>query len=299
MACPVCGEDQFTLLREIDSTLRTVPNGLDRATHVHVSVDQCAVCGLLRSIDHGGSIADASVSFDASASKVQVAGTGSVSSTDELSLLRRRLPASLLDVGCGAGQFLLRAARAGFDTQGIDPDPRSVGFVLDELELTVRRGSLEVLADDEHFDVISMLGVLEHIANPVEFLTDASAHLNEGGELLVGVPNVASLNRRLSRLSQHDWDMLLEPGHLYHYSQRTLQMVGERARLRMDRWRTATITIRGKVPFLPTRIPMVERLVRAATTVSPIRQAYVAGLRGLDRFKLGDTMLAVFTRDSL
>ena len=299
MACPACGEDQWVTLREIDSTLRTVPDGLDRATHVRVSVDRCAICGLLRSVDHGGPIAADSVSFDASVSKVRVAGTGSVSSTDELSLLRRRLPASILDVGCGAGQFMLRAALAGFNVQGIDPDPRSVGFVLDELQLAARLGSLEVLADDERFDVISMLGVLEHVADPVAFLTDASTHLNEGGELLVGVPNVASLNRRLSRLSRHDWDMFLEPGHLYHYNQWTLHMLGERAGLRMDRWRTGTITIRGKLPLLPIRIPMVESLVRAATTVSPIRQAYVAGLRVLDRVKLGDTVLAVFARDSL
>ena len=135
MACPVCGEDQFTLLREIDSTLRTVPNGLDRATHVHVSVDQCAVCGLLRSIDHGGSIADASVSFDASASKVRVAGTGSVSSTDELSLLRRRLPASLLDVGCGDGTTALPLAKHAADVLGIDIARRTVAKYRESLRI--------------------------------------------------------------------------------------------------------------------------------------------------------------------
>jgi 2-polyprenyl-3-methyl-5-hydroxy-6-metoxy-1,4-benzoquinol methylase len=295
MACPVCGEDQFSTLREIDSTLRSIPDGLDRALHVRVSVDRCAVCGLLRSVDHGGLEAVESVSFDASATKVRAAGARSVSSTDELRMLSLRPPASLLDVGCGAGQFLLRATSAGFDAQGIDPDPQSVAFVLDDLDLTARLGSLEVLGDDERFDVISMLGVLEHIADPVAFLTNASAHLSARGEVLVGVPNTASINRRVSRLSQHDWDMLLEPGHLYHYSPRTLRLLGERAGLRMQRWRTGTITIRGKVPFLPVRIPVVERLVRAATAVRPVRRAYVAGLRGLDRIKMGDTVLAVFT----
>ena len=295
MACPVCGEDQWVTLREIDSTLRTVPDGLDRAPHVRVSVDRCGICGLLRSVDHGGLEAVESVSFNASATKVRAAGVKSVSSTDELGMLRARPPATLLDVGCGAGQFLLRANDAGFDAQGIDPDPQSVGFVLDDLDLTARLGSLEVLGDDERFDAVSILGVLEHIANPVDFLTQASAHLNPGGEVLVGVPNVASLNRRVSRLSQHDWDMLLEPGHLYHYDPRTLRMLGERAGLRMQRWRTGTITIRGKVPFLPVRFPVIERVVRAATSVPPLRQAYVAVLRALDLMQMGDTVLAVFT----
>lgn len=295
MACPVCGEERFSTLREIDSTLRTVPDGLDRATHRRVRIDRCDVCGLLSSLDLANAPSAESLSFDASASKVRVAGARSTSSTDELGLLRTRPPASLLDVGCGAGQFLLRATDAGFDAQGIDPDPRSVSFVTGQLGLRARRGSLDMLGANERFDVISMLGVLEHVPDPVTFLRDASVHLSEGGELLAGVPNPTSLNRRVSRLSRHDWDMFLEPGHLYHYDPRTLRMLGERAGLHMVRWRTATITIRGKVPFLPARVPAIERQIRSVTArFAPANRAYLSALRLLDRMKLGDTVLAVF-----
>ena len=111
----------------------------------------------------------------------------------------------------------------------------------------------------------------------------------------MGAPNPSSLNRRISRLSRHDWDMFLEPGHLYHYSPRTLRLLGERAQLRMRRWSTSTITIRGKVPFLPSRIPAIERLIRTATArVGMANRAYVAGLRLLDQARMGDTLLAVF-----
>ncbi len=295
MACPVCGEDRFKTIREIDSTLRAVPAGLDRASHTLVRVDRCTSCGLLRSFELGEPSPRESISFDASATKVRGAGAHSVSSTDELSLLHTRPPASLLDVGCGAGQFLLRATSLGYDALGIDPDSRSVEFVTQDLNLPARKGSLEILGANERFDIITVLGVLEHIAEPVAFLREASAHLSPTGELLVGVPNSASLNRRVSSLSRHDWDMFLEPGHLYHYGPSTLQLVGEHAGLRMLRWSTSTITIRGKVPFSPSRIPAVERLVRSVTTRSKLaNRSYIAGLRLLDRSKMGDTVLAVF-----
>lgn len=295
MACPVCGEDQFKTVREIDSALRAVPVGLDRAIHTVVRVDRCTSCGLLRSVELGESSPRESTSFNASAAKVRSAGTQSVSSTDELSMLHTRPPASLLDVGCGAGQFLLRAISLGYDALGIDPDSRSVDFVTYDLSLPARKGSLEVLGTNEHFDVITVLGVLEHIAEPVAFLREASTHLSATGELLVGVPNSASLNRRVSSLSRHDWDMFLEPGHLYHYGPSTLQLVGEHAGLQMLRWSTSTITIRGKVPFSPSRIPAIERLVRSVTARSKLaNRSYVAGLRLLDRAKMGDTVLAVF-----
>lgn len=296
MTCPLCGKNRFTTVRLIDSSLRAVPAGLDRATHVLIRVEQCSSCGLLRSVDLSDASPRKSVSFAASASKVHAAGTRSVSSTDELSLLCTNPPASLLDVGCGAGQFLLRAANAGFDTNGIDPDSASVDFVTHTLSLRARQGSLEVLRANERFDVITLLGVLEHIAEPVPFLREVSTHLNAGGELLVGVPNSASLNRRISSRSRHDWDMFLEPGHLYHYNPGTLQLIGERAGLRMLRRSTSTITIRGKVPFLPSRIPTIERLIRSATVRSDLaNRAYVAGLRLLDRANMGDAVLAVFT----
>lgn len=301
MNCPVCGNDIFSIHRVIDSAVSSVPEGLDRPLHVRARVERCTHCGLYRTIPLSDDRqADQlyhqdSVSHRASASKVSVSGATSTSSSDELALLANRPPASLLDVGCGAGQFLLKATAAGYAAQGIDPDPRSVAFATTNLGLNVREGSLEVLAPSERFDIITTLGVLEHIEEPAAFLTQLRDKLNPNGEILVGVPNVGSLNRRISRLSSHDWDMFLEPGHLYHYSQSTLAKLGTNAELIPGNSNTATLTIRGKIPLMPTRLPKLEHAIRNATRRSPIaRRAYISALRLLDSLNQGDMLFMVF-----
>ncbi len=299
--CPICGDGYFKGIRDIVSDLERIPEGLDRSFVVHANIERCASCGLYRTMHRSenrlGSelYQEDSICFDASVSKVHAAQARSVSSTDELSLLITRPPARLLDVGCGAGQFLLRACEAGYRGTGIDLDPRAVAFARDELGLDVRSASLDQLPLEEKFDIVTMFGVLEHIAEPLDFLRSIRQRISSGGEILIGVPNVASLNRWISRLSRHDWDMFLEPGHLYHYDIRTLTALCARAALQLRHWATGTITIRGKVPFFPSRNVSLERAVqRAVATHGTIRELYIAGLRVLDIFRTGDMLFANF-----
>jgi SAM-dependent methyltransferase len=302
MSCPVCGHDAFVLYREVESSITTIPEGLDRGAHVHARIERCAECGLYRTVHLSDERTDDelyalnSLSHDASESKVSAAGASATSSSDELQLLNIKPPATLLDIGCGAGQFLLRAAAAGYDVQGIDPSPKSVAFVNDVLHFPARQGSFEILRTDERFDVLSMLGVLEHIDDPLAFLRAATERLNPDGELLVGVPNVESVNRRLSHLSTHDWDMFLEPGHLYHYGPATLRKLARNAGFAVGHWTTATITIRGKLPLIPRRYASLERATRSSVAHVPLaRRAYNASLRLLDNFHSGDMLFMVLT----
>ena len=300
-ACPVCETASFLPYREISSSLEEIPEGLDRGRSVLARVEYCRQCGLYRTVHISEQRSAAtlyeedSVSFDASRDKVDHAGGRCISSTDEFALLSRKLPGSLLDVGCGAGQFLLRACDAGHEAMGVDLDPRAVRFAREELGMDVRRGSLEELDDERVFDVITLFGVLEHVARPKRFLEKTRQLLAPGGELVIGVPNVASLNRRVSRLSRHDWDMFLEPGHLYHYNLRTLTSLASQAGLELRRWSTATITIRGKIPFAPVRVVKLERQIRDMTSASRLAESvYVACLRFLDLWRAGDILLATY-----
>lgn len=284
----------------VDSTLAEVPAGLDRGPVVRARIERCAACGLFRTIHLSETRAaqtlyeEDSVCFDASISKVALAGLDSAGSSDELSLLGRRPPATLLDVGCGAGHFLLRAAARGYTVTGLDLDGRAIDYVSNTLRLEAHRGALDSWDPTRRFDVITALGVLEHLDDPAAFLAAARARLQPDGEILLGVPNAGSLNRRMARFSRHDWDMFLEPGHLYHYDPRTLAALAGRAGLRCLRWGTATMAIRGKVPMMPHRSPLVERAIRAATRRRAARRGYRSALALLDRVRLGDMLFATF-----
>src|SRR6266404_3776170 len=69
----------------------------------------------------------------------------------------------ILDVGCGTGANLMMLARYG-ESQGVDISEQAVGFCHQRGLEGVRHGAAESLPyDDNSFDLITALDVLEHL----------------------------------------------------------------------------------------------------------------------------------------
>jgi SAM-dependent methyltransferase len=54
--------------------------------------------------------------------------------------------------------------------------------------------------EDETFDFITCIAVLEHLFNPFEVVEEFRRILKDGGRLLISVPNVAYIKRRVRLL---------------------------------------------------------------------------------------------------
>jgi 2-polyprenyl-6-hydroxyphenyl methylase/3-demethylubiquinone-9 3-methyltransferase len=103
----------------------------------------------------------------------------------------------LLDIGCGGGLVSEPMARLGAAVTGIDASEANIKTAMTHaeeagLDIDYRAGTAEALLDSgiEPFDIVLNLEVVEHVADPGQFLKDTAALVRPGGLSIV-----ATLNR--------------------------------------------------------------------------------------------------------
>lgn len=113
---------------------------------------------------------------------------------------------AVLDVGCGAGVEVVRFARAGAHTAGIDISAQAVRLTRQNLDHQRLNASLAV-ADGEHlpfpdnsFDFIFAHGVVQYAADDRAVVSECQRVLKPGGTLIVQVYNRVSWLHLLSKV---------------------------------------------------------------------------------------------------
>lgn len=98
---------------------------------------------------------------------------------------------TLLEVGCGAGNFLAACRERGLQAFGIEPGA-SWATAACARGLAVEVGQFpHVHGERSEYDIIAMFHVLEHLPHPMEALAHARALLSAGGVLVVEVPDLS------------------------------------------------------------------------------------------------------------
>lgn len=134
----------------------------------------------------------------------------------------------LLEIGCGAGNFLRQAAQRGFNVTGVEYSPFACERARATLEGRGRvlHGEIGVLAAErDAYDVCVLCDVIEHVRDPGAFLREIFRLLRPGGVLLVVTPSLGSWSARLLRSS---W-MEFKAEHLYYFAPATITRQLERA----------------------------------------------------------------------
>jgi SAM-dependent methyltransferase len=78
---------------------------------------------------------------------------------------------------------------------------------------------------DASFDVVALIDVVEHLADPLALLREAARVTRPGGILYLVTPDVDSLSARVLR--GRWWG--LRPAHIYYFSRRSMAAALERA----------------------------------------------------------------------
>lgn len=121
------------------------------------------------------------------------------------------LPAGrALDVGCAQGELVRELEGRGWVAHGIDSFR---GFAADGKQFF--RASLEEFAQEEPYDLVTMVHSLEHMSDPVGALGRVARLLGKGGHLLIIVPHFGGV---CSRMMGAGWHWLNPEHHVYHYT---------------------------------------------------------------------------------
>ena len=141
----------------------------------------------------------------------------------------------VLDVGCGSGEALNDLADLGWETWGVELDPKAAARATNSGH-RMWTGSLENCdVPDASVDVVRMVHVLEHVPSPTETLTAIRRVLRPGGLLLIEVPNISHVLSAAFR--DYSWSVDL-PRHFYHFSPETLPKVVKNVGLNVQRVET-------------------------------------------------------------
>ena len=146
----------------------------------------------------------------------------------------RRTGGTWLDVGGGLGVFanLVSQRAPGWKVSLNERNPRSVEIARELFDLDVLTDDVAALAAEGlPFDVISSIAVLEHVADPVGFITSYATLLKPGGLLIIVVPHFTALNVHVSKASSPN---VIPPFHLSLFGEANLEQLLRRTGLFSD-----------------------------------------------------------------
>ena len=139
----------------------------------------------------------------------------------------------ILDVGCGPGFFLSRARELGWGVLGIEPSADAAEYATQELALPVKLGDISSLTRGEveqTVDVVYSHGVVEHLRNPLSYLTKVRSLLGGGGLIFTSAANDFNPYQLAAVLSlDTDPWWIIPPEHLNYFSVASLKKLHERS----------------------------------------------------------------------
>jgi ubiquinone/menaquinone biosynthesis C-methylase UbiE len=127
-----------------------------------------------------------------------------------------------LDIGCGAGGFLLDMQKEGWDVYGCDISPDSCEKSKNAagLKNIYNEDVLSLNLPENFFDVITLWHVLEHLTKPKDTLIKVNKLLKDDGILIIESPDFSSIQ---SKFFKSKWFPLDLPRHIYQFSPKTVK----------------------------------------------------------------------------
>lgn len=125
---------------------------------------------------------------------------------------------SVLDYGCGAGEFV-KFIENDFHTFGFEPDADARKAAQKKVSKALILETIEKI-EDHSLDAITLWHVFEHIIHQDEMLEIFNRKLKDKGLLIIAVPNSTSYD---AEHYQEYWAAYDVPRHIYHFSKKGME----------------------------------------------------------------------------
>ena len=122
---------------------------------------------------------------------------------------------SVLDYGCGSGDFVKYLRSKSIDAYGYEPN---YNFCEQDF-LTNQEGWT-----NKKYEVIVLWHVLEHIHNPFDLIQSLKKRLNKNGKIFIAIPNFKSFD---SKYYGKYWAGYDTPRHLWHFTRKGIGLMAK------------------------------------------------------------------------
>ena len=130
----------------------------------------------------------------------------------------------MFDVGCFDGGLLDLAVTRGWDGWGLELQEDAAEVARARHPDRIFQGSLEAFEPPREavFDLVTAIGLLEHLREPASLFSAAFDLLRPGGLLVIQTPNRESMPARI--LGRY-WPPIAPPEHTFYFGRSTLERV--------------------------------------------------------------------------
>ncbi len=156
----------------------------------------------------------------------------------------------LVDLGCGAGQFLKVAGECGWHAStGVEISDKAAAMARDAVSAEIYESAWQDTAlERNYFAAVALLDVLEHEPAPHALVAHVFELLRPGGSLIITVPNITGVSLRCLGKEAY---VAIPPEHLSYFSRESLRQMLSQAGFQMAYESTCDIYLKEWLRFLP------------------------------------------------
>lgn len=127
---------------------------------------------------------------------------------------------TILDHGCGTGEFLNYCKQQGWNATGLEPGDDARKLAINNYGLNVVEEKAINTLPEKHYDTITLWHVLEHVYPLNERIAKLKNLLKDDGVLIVAVPNHNAAEEK--KYKQY-WAAYDVPRHIWHFDKTSMR----------------------------------------------------------------------------